>query len=147
MSEISVISNQYDKLVSTSDKVNNSVVTFKKSSLLRDKSNTVKYPKLTVSVEEIERAKNILVPFLTNIQNLLNEDAQESEFIPALILEDYKSRLAKNQFLAEDLNGLINKMTSNNSIASEDIVVLDDILAILDTERSTLFRKLRTARG
>ncbi len=38
MSEISVLSNQYEKLVNTSEKINNSVIALKKKGLLNQKN-------------------------------------------------------------------------------------------------------------
>lgn len=46
MSEITVLSNQYNKLVETPDKVNNSVIVYKKKKLLSEPSNLKKYLKL-----------------------------------------------------------------------------------------------------
>lgn len=147
MSDISVLSNQYDKLVSTSDKINNSVIAFKKKSILSDNASKVKYPKLSVSTEELATAKNILLLFLKNIQKLLEEDYMESEFIPVTILDNYKHRLSKNPYLKEDLKKLIELLKQNQPVGEDDISVLDSILLILDNERSSLFKKLRTARG
>ncbi len=147
MSDISVLSNQYEQLVSTSDKVNSSVIAFKKKSLLNDAANKAKYPKLKVSIEELDKAKSILLLFLESVHKLLEEDQMESEFIPTIILNDYKSRLSVNPYLKEDLKKVIESLKQNQPIGENYINILDAILSILDTERSTLFRKLRTARG
>ncbi len=147
MSDISVLSNQYDKLVSTSEKVNDSVVAFKKKSILGDGTVKAKYPKLKVSAEELATAKTILLAFLRNIQKLLEEDYMESEYIPTSILDDYKLKLSANPYLKEDLRKILDLLKQNQPVTEEDINVLDSILLILDNERSSLFKKLRTARG
>lgn len=147
MSDISVLSHQYEQLVATSDKVNNSVIAFKKKSLLDDAANKNKYPKLSVSVEELATAKKILLLFLDNILKLIENDSLESDFIPTIILDDYKHRLSVNPYLKDDLKKLIAELNKNQHLPEDDIEVLDSILSILDNERSTLFRKLRTARG
>jgi hypothetical protein len=147
MSDISVLSNQYDKLVSTSEKVNNSVIAFKKKSILNDDANKIKYPKLKITAEELDMAKSILVLFLENIQKLLKDDYMESDFIPVTVLEDYKQRLSANPYLKEDLKKLVELLKQNKPVGEENIIVLDTILLILDNERSSLFKKLRTARG
>lgn len=147
MSEISVLSNQYDKLVVTSDKINDSVIILKKISLLKDRQHGTKYPKLTLSTEEISGAKDNLLPFLESINNILEDTDNGSEFIPDLILEDYKKRLSAFPFIQEEVAGLTKKLRQGQAIGIEDIKILDEILKVLDTERSTLFRKLRTARG
>lgn len=147
MSEISVLSNQYEKLVSTSDKINNSVIAFKKKSLLQDKDIKRKHPKLTVSGQELDDAKVTLVSFLENIQNLMKEGNQSSDFIPSLIVNDYKIKLSSNQYIDEDLRNLIQNLKENKQVSDIEINVLDNILSILDKERNALFRKLRRARG
>lgn len=147
MSDISVLSNQYEQLVATSDKVNNSVIAFKKKSLLDDAATKSKYPKLSISTEELEAAKQILLLFLDNILKLIENDSLESDFIPAIILDDYKTRLSVNPYMKDDLKKLIIELKQNQQVTEDDIEVLDSILSILDNERSILFRKLRTARG
>ncbi|SCB87191.1 hypothetical protein GA0116948_101601 [Chitinophaga costaii] len=147
MSEISVLSNQYEQLVSTSDTVNNSVIALKKKNLLGSGNVQRKYPRLNVSASELTTAQTILKSFLENIIKLIREDAQESTYIPSIILDDYKKRMTKNQYLMEDLTELLERITKSQELEERHIAALDDILSILDSERSILFRKLRTARG
>ena len=147
MSDITVLSNQYEKLVATSDKVNNSVIVFKKKRLLNDKSNRDKFPKLAVTDKEIEEARDTLLPFLDNIKKILDEDFSQSEYIPTIILQDYKEKLLSSAYLKDDVNTLIERIKDNLGMADDNIEVLDKILSILDNERSMLFRKLRKARG
>lgn len=147
MSEISVLSNQYNKLVETSDKVNNSVIVYKKKKLLSEPSNLKKYPKLFISSDDSDLAKNTLLSFLTNLKQILEEDRKESDFIPSIVLEDYKKKLDTNQYLKEDIESLINFIDKDQVISEENISILDGIMSVLDNERNILFRKLRTARG
>lgn len=147
MSEISVLSNQYEKLVTTSDQINNSVITLKKKSLTENREQKGRYPNLHVSSDEVTIAQNLIAPFLRNLQRILRGEPQDAEYIPAIILDDYKRRLSTNEYLEADLNDIISKMDSNQKIDEDNLSVLDEILSVLDTERSTLFRKLRTARG
>lgn len=147
MSEISVLSNQYKKLVETSDKVNNSVIVYKKKKLLSEPSNLKKYPKLFISSDDSDLAKNTLLSFLTNLKQILEEDRKESDFIPSIVLEDYKKKLDANQYLKEDIESLISFIDKDQVISEENISILDGIMSVLDNERNILFRKLRTARG
>ncbi len=147
MSEISVLSNQYNKLVETSDKVNNSVIVYKKKKLLNEPSNLKKYPKLFISSDDSELAKSTLLSFLTNLKQILEEDRKESDFIPSIVLEDYKKKLDANQYLKEDIESLITFIDKDQIISEENISILDGIMSVLDNERNILFRKLRTARG
>lgn len=147
MSEISVLSNQYNKLAETSDKVNNSVIVYKKKKLLSEPSSLKKYPKLFISSDDSDLAKNTLLSFLTNLKQILEEDRKESDFIPSIVLEDYKKKLDANQYLKEDIESLISFIDKDQVISEENISILDGIMSVLDNERNILFRKLRTARG
>lgn len=147
MSDIGVLSNQYEKLVSTSEKINNSVIAFKKKILSDSDPQKLKHPKLSISPEEIEQAKTFLLSFLENILTILKEDTQQSEYIPSIVLQDYKDRLSRNTYFSEELESLINQLKKSEKIDENKILILDNIMSVLDHERSTLFRKLRTARG
>lgn len=143
MSQISLLSDQYEQLASASDKINNSVITLKKLDLIKEGHT----PGLTVSAEEREESCRILIPFLENIRDAMSGEIRESDFFSSLIFGDYKQLLSSNQFLHEDIIELIKRLKSDQDIDSTGISVLDNLLAILDVERSNLFRKLRKARG
>jgi hypothetical protein len=147
MSEISVISNQYNTMVATSDRINNSVIAFKKKSLLQDQQNKRQYPKLTVSNEELETAKTTLMSFLSSVRSLLKGDQVQSDFIPSLIINDYKRKLTENVYLEEDLDQMLVRLQNGQPVDENAIAVLDNLLSLLDKERNGLFRKLRRARG
>jgi len=145
MSQISFLSDQYKQIASTSDKINNSVIVLKKQSLIKKEHS--QYPKLKISKAELEEAYSILIPFLENVNNALIGNIQESTFLPSLVFEDYKNRLSSNQFLKDDIEELITRLKAAQDVESKNIAMLDELLTILDIERSTLFRKLRKARG
>lgn len=147
MSDIGVIANQYQQLVDTSHKINNSVIAYKKNRLLKKPEIREKYPKLKVTEEEMEQSKTMLLSFLENVQQITKLDSWESEFIPLLIFNDYKVRLDKSGIVPAKLEKLIKDIKDGNEIVEDDLLFLDSIISILDTERNTLFRKLRKARG
>lgn len=147
MSVISVLSDQYNKLVETSDKVNNSLIIYKKKKLLTEPKTVKQYPKLSITSDESADAKETLVSFLTNIKQILEEDRKESDFIPSMVLEDYKKKLDTHQYLKEDIESLIASLIQDKMISEQSIDILDGIMSVLDNERTILFRKLRTARG
>lgn len=147
MSNISVLSDQYKQLVTTSDSVNNSVVAFKKHALISNQVSKNLYPNLSVSNEELQNAKVTLLHFFENVRHLLNGDFTGSEFIPSTVLDDYKERLQSSAFIQEELDTLINRLQNDQALTGEDLKVFDTLLSILDNERNILFRKLRTARG
>jgi hypothetical protein len=147
MSDISVLSTQYEQLVTTSDKVNNSVIVLKKNNMLSSTNVHQKYPKLSVSETEVNSAKSILISFLENVIKIIKGDTHESKYIPSMILDDYKDRLSKNPYLKEDIDELLRNIDNLKQLDQKHLTVLDEILSVLDIERSALFRKLRTARG
>ena len=147
MSEISVISDQYEKLISTSDKINNSIITIKKKSLLEVPANREKYPRLFVSSSALDEASGILVEFVESLQRLIKDDQKDSEFIPVSVAGDYKKLLSGNPYILEDLGELHTALKKQAPISQDGLVVLDTLLSTIDQERSTLFRKLRRARG
>lgn len=147
MSDISVLSNQYEKLVLTSDKINNSVIALKKDFLLQDSEGAKKYPRLSLTREEVAEAKQVILSFLDNVMKVSDEGSSSSDYVPSIIFEDYKQRLQAFPYLEEDVSELIQILGKENQVNDKNLNVLDELLAILDFERSTLFRRLRTARG
>lgn len=147
MSEISILDRQYRQLVDISDKVNNSVIAYKKRILLSEAATRQQHPKLSVSAEEVHQAKEILLPFLESLQQLLDDQGKSSEYIPAAVLADYKKKLVAKPFIKEELDELIGLLTNDQGITAKAVSILDGIMSLLDSERSILFRKLRTARG
>lgn len=147
MSEISVLSNQYEKLVQTSDKINSSVIAVKKRDLLSRKTGNLQYPKLILTDEDLKEAMAILLSFLQNLNRLLNEENSKSDDLPLIILDDYKAKLTESPYFKEDLAKLIADIQESKELDEKDIRVLDRVLSVLDSERTLLFRKLRTARG
>ncbi|WP_460692233.1 hypothetical protein [Mucilaginibacter puniceus] len=100
-----------------------------------------------MSAEEHAEAKKTLTAFLDNIKKIMDENELKSDFIPSLIILDYKDRLSKYHDLNSALPNLINQVSNDKPIQSKDLIILDDLLTVLDSERSSLFRKLRKGRG
>lgn len=147
MSEISVLSNQYEKLVTTSDQINNSVITLKKRSIMNDQQLKRQHPNIKVTGEQVSAAFSQLLPFLKNVQKILKGEVQDSDYIPSIIIDDYKKRLSINPYIIEDIDEIIKKIENGEPVEQRYITVLDEILSVIDSERNALFRKLRTARG
>lgn len=147
MSEISVLSNLYEKLVDTSNRINGSVITIKKKGLLGDDITRKKYPKISVSDQEFESATRALITFLNYILSLLNEENQTSDELPLMVAETYVHKLKEDAYFKEKISELVNDLTHEKKLNEQDIKVLDRVISLLDSERTLLFRKLRTARG
>ncbi len=146
MSEISVLSNQYEKLVEVSEKINNSVIALKKKGILSRKDILKVYPKLSLSASDYSKAAHTVLEFLENLFILLNEEKRATEDIPLIILDDYLNKLKESQHFKEDLENLISDLRQKKELEEKDIQILDRIISVLDSERTLLFRKLRMAR-
>jgi hypothetical protein len=149
MSDISALSNQYDQLVGTSEKVNDSVVVFKKQSLLQDAAARRNYPNLKISGEELAAANAVLLLFLADVfEKPDNATEGKEEFMPEAVKDDYKDKLKRNAaYLDEDLKRLHRRLQERQAVTDSDLKLMDMLVTALDTERNNLFRKLRTARG
>ena len=146
MSEISAISNQYKTVVNTTDKVNNSIIALKKRSMvnsqLRDK------PKMQLSDVELENAKSYLVGFLLFLQQLQDDNINDTEFLPKVIVKDFQNRIINSiPFFEDEVKKLVDDISQNQNLQKEQFNLLDKMASTLDSERTVLFRKLRTARG
>src|SRR5688572_22627951 len=131
MSDISILSNQYEKLVLTSDKINNSVIALKKGFLLKDSSTLKKHPKLSLEHQEEIEAKETLLSFLHNVKKVYDELTASSDYVPSIIFEDYKKRLQALPYLKEDINDLMQILGKDKEIKNENLNVLDELVAIL----------------
>jgi hypothetical protein len=147
MSEISVLSSQYNKLVTASNLLNEAVVAFKKRRLLSSQENKAKYPKLAISVEQISSAKADVLPFLEDLYNWFSGKIERSENIPSAVMDDYKLRLSAIDDFEKQLSAIIATLKNDNPLRAKDLQLLDTIVSTLDFERTVLFRKLRTGRA
>ncbi len=146
MSEISVLSKQYEQLVSLSSNFNDSVIAYKKKKLVSEGLKR-KYPKLTVSEEAITQAKLYLLAFLGNLYKILQDKSYTTEYLPSIIFDDYRKRLETISYIKEDLKALIESLESKDLLDNEQIELLDKLLSELDSEKTILYKKLRAGRA
>jgi len=142
MSDVSIISNQYEKLVETSDRIINSVITFQKSNILANQKNHQLYPKLKVTDSEVKEAKKTIKSFLSNLIELLDQDSNNTDYIPSIVLDDYKKKLLQTPYLEDN----IKKILHQNDLKADDMAILDNIISVIENQRGILFRKMRTSR-
>lgn len=152
MSEMTLITKRYSDIMDFISKVNKSVIVFKKKSLLTDRINKDRYPKLEVTTEDMKTAKEDLLQSLSDLENLAasNESSSleynnklkglsESSALQDIILNNETER--------REIRNMVERLRANRPLSKEHFIILDKIIGILDNERSLLFRKLRTARG
>lgn len=149
MSEMSILSNQYERLVSTTNSVNDSVILLKKKKFSKDDPNIKRtFSNISNEVSELNGAQNLLVKFLNSLLELItNDNVTSSEYVPNIVFEDYKNRILTIPYVKQDIEKIIELIQKKDNLSPESLDLLDNISSVLDSERTTLFRKLRTARG
>ena len=147
MSEITLITKRYDDITDFTSKVNKSVIVFKKKSLLEDRDNLIKYPKLKLSQEEIEKAEHDLLEALTQIEQFA-KDTDYSNILNGLTESSgFKKMILNNETDRKEIEMITQSLKDHKPLFKMHFKMLDKIISALDSERSLLFRKLRTARG
>lgn len=145
MSDVSILSGQYETLVETSDRVNNSIIVLKKQHLLANDSEQ-KYSVLQVDDTVIEEASKFVVHFLNNLSGLLNGSSARSDDIPSVVVEDYVQKLhSKIPSVEDELGEIVKAVEKKSALEDEQLQIMDKILMTLDSERKVLFRKLRSS--
>lgn len=145
MSEISVISNQYNTVVDTTDSVNNSIIALKKRAVLAQKKGNQKFE---LSNEELAFSKKFLSDFLGSLKQLREKGVMESEFLPNIVIKDFQKKVINAiPFFETEVQAIIDSIMGDKELEDAQFNLLDKMAATLDNERTVLFKKLRTARG
>ena len=147
MSEMSLITKRYSDIVDFTSKVNKSVIVFKKKSILANDIARKKYPKLELSDTEVKGATEDLLKSLTDLQRLAADTEvtiklaglSENEALQDLIISSDADR--------KEIEEIVVLLKAGKPLTKTNFVMLDKIIAVLDSQRNILFRKLRTARG
>lgn len=147
MSEMTLITKHYSDIVDFASKVNKSIIVFKKKSLLEDQSCRDKYPTLKLSEEEIGRAKQDLLQSLTDLENLASDTVYNSKLSGLSESSALQKMVLRNDTDKKEIELIVQVLKENKPLSKTNFLMLDKIAAILDSERNSLFKKLRTARG
>lgn len=148
MSDVSVLSNQYETLIGTSDKINDSIIALKKNYLLTEKKGDIKYQSLEVKPDEVLKASEYITHFLTELTGLFSENESKHEDIPNVIANDYAKNLEINfPSIKSEIENIVEDLNSKKLLNFDQLTTLDKILTTLDGERKVLFRKLRSSRA
>ena len=150
MSQVSALSNQYERLMSVSSLLNEAIITLKKKIFLEKTEIKRKYPKLSVSEKEIKDATTYLLKFLRSIQKLIleEEDKEASPIIPWAVAKEYQSLLKKTDpYIAKNIKGIIETLEKEENLNKNQFNALDNTLSAVDLERTAVFKKLRLGRG
>lgn len=147
MSEMTLITKRYSDIVDFTSKVNKSVIVFKKKSLLADRSNKEKYPKLELSDEEVNTAKQDLLQSLSDLESLAADTEFNNKLIGLSESSALQNMILRNDTDRKEIEMIVQLLKENKPLSKTNFLMLDKIIAILDSERNLLFKKMRTARG
>lgn len=147
MSEMTLITKRYDDIVDFTSKVNKSVIVFKKASLLTDAMNKEKYPNLEISEAELKYAKDDLLQSLFDLENLASDTEYNSKLSGLAESSVLQKLVLRSDTDRKEIEQIVHSLKENIPLSKTQFIMLDKIIAILDSERNLLFRKLRTARG
>lgn len=147
MSEIGIISGEYQAVVTTTEQVNNAILVLKKQFLLKNEGVT-SFP---VSEDELGCAKKDLAAFINYLMKLYDYDNKpDYRIIPEKIVTKFKTFIQDD----DDDSDFQQRIKSLHRILKEDklpgkeqFALLDNLVTGLDKERSLLFKNLRSARG
>lgn len=147
MSEMTLITKRYSDIVDFTSRVNKSVIIFKKKSLLADRATKDKYPRLEVSEEEMNSAKQDLLQSLSELENLAKDTEYNSKLSGLSESSALQNMVLRNDTDRREIEMIVQLLKDNKPLSKTNFLMLDKIIAILDSERNLLFRKMRTARG
>lgn len=147
MSEMTLITKRYDDIVGFTSKVNKSVIVFKKNSLLTDAMSKKKYPNLEISEAELKCAKDDLLQSLSDLEALASDTEYNSKLSGLAESSALQKLVLRSDTDRKEIEQIVHSLKENIPLSKAQFIMLDKIIAILDSERNLLFRKLRTARG
>lgn len=147
MSEMTLITKRYSDVVDFTSRINKSVIVFKKKFLLADKASKEKYPKLEISEDEINAAKKDLLQSLSDLENLAKDTEYNSKLVGLSESSELQNMILRNDTDRKEIEVIVQLLKANKPLTKANFLMLDKIIAILDSERNLLFRKMRTARG
>lgn len=147
MSEMTLITKRYENIVDFTSKVNKSVITFKKKSLLAEAVTKAKYPKLEVNETELNAAKENLLKSLSDLENLAADKEYDKKLLGISESSALQTLVIKNETDRREIEAIVVCLKEDKPLSKPNFLMLDKIIAILDSERNLLFKKMRTARG
>lgn len=142
-----LITKRYSDIVDFTSKVNKSVIIFKKKSLLSDDANRKKYPKLELNEADLVNARKNLLQSLIDLENLATDSEFNTKLSGASESSALQNLVIRNESDRREIESIVQSLKENKPLTKAHFLMLDKIIAILDSERNLLFRKLRTVRG
>ena len=147
MSEISGLSNQYERLSIASDNLNEAIIIFKKKRILSSREKSKKYPSLSITNGDITQAKAYITKFIKGIKKGTDNKISRNHPIPISILSEYKEKLETiSPYILEEIFEVLQVLEQDKVLNDEHFITLENLLTALDFERTVVFKKLRSGR-
>jgi hypothetical protein len=147
MSDISLLSSYYQRIVAISDKVNEAVITLRKKSLKSDNRLGGKYKHLRVSQRESSDAGRNVLTLLKEINSIIENHSFRESFLPNYLVQSLMDRVKSDQGFRPAINDLTKILSEDKKLTSKHFSLLDSILSVIDQDRTIVFRKLRSMRA
>ncbi len=147
MSELSQISSQYDVLATTTDSLNDAIVSVKKYNVIHF-DRVQKFSKLNLQANEYVFAKETVINFLSQLIDSENVSMKSTVFLPFELMKAFKREVTNPiAYFDNRASDLIAKLQSDSQINDEEFDLLDQIVSALDIRRTLKFKNLRAKRG
>ena len=122
------------------------MITLKRRDISSLKEFRDQYPGLSVTNEEVDKAKGLLVEILSLLERFYNKQDMNSQLYELMDNSMFQNQILKNIVFKDDMSKVLGKLQSNRNLSSKELVNVDRFISILDNEAAVLFRKLRTSR-
>lgn len=146
MSDISLLSKYYQAIVDISDRINESVIIMRKKSLSSDSKLKRKHKNLLVSKQATTEAKEILLKFLLELETIIESNGSGSD-LPSFLIQDLLRKAKSDAYFKSDLRDLTKALSENKVLSAKHFSTLDKLLSIIDIDRMSVFKKLRSRVG
>lgn len=146
MSDISLLSKYYQAIVDISDRINESVIILRKKSLSSDSKLKRKHRSLLVSEEVSEQAREVLLDFLRKLNAIIEGNELNSD-LPNFLIQAFLQKTKADPYFKSDLKDLTKALSKNEILSAEHFSTLDKLLSIIDIDRMSVFKKLRSRVG
>jgi hypothetical protein len=145
MSEINLLRDQYLKMADTTDGLNDAIISLKKA---YKRSQGDENTSFDVEPGELKLSVRMICLVIQSLIKLGNENGKPDY---SMIPEKVAARLKKDesQLLKEDkrYKAIEKTLVAEKFLDIDQFKLLDRVVSKLEKERTSLFKKLRTARG
>ncbi len=144
-SKLTYILRNYNRISRLTDDINNACIAVKKYTILQNVGSDTKYPKLTISEELYRMSKEELISFLNSLLQLMDSNGiSESDITMLFENKVFNELVNNNSKFKRDIIVLLNTLGHDKALSKEQFEILDTVIGILDDERYSLFRGIKS---